>query len=173
MTQITNNLCSFLDEARHVQLDEKTIEKAKHHIVDTIAAMISGTALDVGKRSFKALPSFEGLPEATVFGQKKRYPAYWAAMFNAMLAHADETDDSHETSITHPGCRIVPTAMAMAQREKKRRHGFHSCCVRGLRRRAATHGSAWRHGFEQCGHLFPRHGRCLWLRCVRQCAGQF
>ena len=119
MTQITNNLCAFLDEARHAQLDAKTIEKAKHHIVDTIAAMISGTALHVGEKAFKALPSFEGLPEATVFGQSKRYPSYWAAMFNAMLAHADETDDSHETSITHPGCGIVPTAMAMAHREKK------------------------------------------------------
>ena len=119
MTQITHKLCQFLDEARHVQLDERTIEKAKHHIVDTIAAMISGTALHVGHKALNALPSFEGLPEATVFGQAKRYPAYWAAMFNAMLAHADETDDSHETSITHPGCGIVPTAMAMAQREKK------------------------------------------------------
>ena len=119
MTQITHKLCHFLDEARHVQLDERTIEKAKHHIVDTIAAMISGTALHVGHKALNALPSFEGLPEASVFGQAKRYPAYWAAMFNAMLAHADETDDSHETSITHPGCGIVPTAMAMAQREKK------------------------------------------------------
>jgi 2-methylcitrate dehydratase PrpD len=119
MTQITNKLCQFLDEARHGHLDERTIEKAKHHIVDSIAAMISGTALHVGKKAVNALPAFEGLPEATVFGQSKRYPAYWAAMFNAMLAHADETDDSHETSITHPGCGIVPTAMAMAQREKK------------------------------------------------------
>ena len=119
MTQITNKLCQFLDEARSVQLDERTIEKAKHHIVDSIAAMISGTALHVGEKALNALPAFEGLPEATVFGQSKRYPAYWAAMFNAMLAHADETDDSHETSITHPGCGIVPTAMAMAQRERK------------------------------------------------------
>ena len=119
MTHITQQLCDFLDSARHACLDEKTIEKAKHHIVDTIAAMISGTALHVGHKALNALPSFEGHPEATVFGQSKRYPAYWAAMFNAMLAHADETDDSHETSITHPGCSIVPTAMAMAQRQKK------------------------------------------------------
>jgi 2-methylcitrate dehydratase PrpD len=36
-----------------------------------------------------------------------------------MLAHADETDDSHEASVTHPGCGVVPTAMAMAQRQRK------------------------------------------------------
>jgi 2-methylcitrate dehydratase PrpD len=34
-----------------------------------------------------------------------------------MLAHADETDDSHAPSLTHPGCGIVPAALAMAERE--------------------------------------------------------
>jgi len=119
MAQITSELCEFLANAPQATLDERVIEKAKHHIIDTVAAMISGTALHVGEQALKALPAFEGLPEATVFGQSRRYPAYWAAMFNAMLAHADETDDSHETSVTHPGCGVVPTAMAMAQRQRK------------------------------------------------------
>lgn len=119
MPQITQQLCDFLAEARQAPLEPPVIEKAKHHIVDTVAAMISGTALHVGERALAALPAFEGRPEATVFGQAGRYPVYWAAMFNAMLAHADETDDSHESSKTHPGCGIVPTALAMAQRERK------------------------------------------------------
>lgn len=119
MPQITQQLCDFLADARDATLDAAVIEKAKHHIVDTAAAMISGTALHVGERALAALPAFEGRPEATVFGQTTRYPAYWAAMFNAMLAHADETDDSHESSKTHPGCGIVPTALAMAQRQGK------------------------------------------------------
>lgn len=119
MAQITRQLCEFLSDARHAPLAAPVIEKAKHHIVDTVAAMVSGTALHVGERALAALPAFEGRPEATVFGQGRRYPAYWAAMFNAMLAHADETDDSHESSKTHPGCGIVPTALAMAQRERK------------------------------------------------------
>ena len=36
-----------------------------------------------------------------------------------MLAHADETDDSHAPSLTHPGCGIVPAALAMAEREHR------------------------------------------------------
>jgi len=36
-----------------------------------------------------------------------------------MLAHADETDDSHAPSQTHPGCGIVPAALAMAERERR------------------------------------------------------
>jgi 2-methylcitrate dehydratase PrpD len=40
-----------------------------------------------------------------------------AALANGMLAHADETDDSHAPSQTHPGCGIVPAALAMGERE--------------------------------------------------------
>ena len=42
-----------------------------------------------------------------------------AALANGMLAHADETDDSHAPSLSHPGCAIVPAALAMAERERR------------------------------------------------------
>jgi 2-methylcitrate dehydratase PrpD len=35
-----------------------------------------------------------------------------------MLAHADETDDSHSRSQTHPGCGVVAASLAMAERER-------------------------------------------------------
>src|SRR5437764_14295332 len=41
-----------------------------------------------------------------------------------MLAHADETDDSHAPSLTHPGCGIVPAALAMAEREEATGEAF-------------------------------------------------
>lgn len=41
-----------------------------------------------------------------------------AALAGGMLAHADETDDSHAASLTHPGCGIVPAALAMAESRK-------------------------------------------------------
>ncbi|MBI2209165.1 MAG: MmgE/PrpD family protein [Deltaproteobacteria bacterium] len=34
-----------------------------------------------------------------------------------MHAHADETDDTHFASRTHPGCAIIPAALAMAEKE--------------------------------------------------------
>ena len=40
-----------------------------------------------------------------------------AALANGMLAHSDETDDSHAPSQTHPGCGIVAAALAMAEPE--------------------------------------------------------
>ncbi len=112
----TLNVTRFIAQALQTDMSARLIEKAKHHIVDTVAAMVSGVALDVGRSALAALPTFAGQEEATVIGTGQRLPVFSAAMFNAMLAHADETDDSHEKSLYHPGCAIVPTAFAMAQR---------------------------------------------------------
>ena len=40
-----------------------------------------------------------------------------AAFAMGMMAHSDETDDSHERAGMHPGCAIVPAALAVAERE--------------------------------------------------------
>jgi 2-methylcitrate dehydratase PrpD len=111
----TQNLASFLAGCTGCGIPDTVVEKAKHHIVDTFAAMISGIKLDVGVRALAAASAFEGRPEASVVGHREGLPAYAAAMINAMLAHADETDDSHEMAKFHPGCSIVPTAWAIAQ----------------------------------------------------------
>jgi 2-methylcitrate dehydratase PrpD len=38
-----------------------------------------------------------------------------AALANGVLAQADETDDSHAPSLSHPGCAVVPAAFAAAE----------------------------------------------------------
>lgn len=117
--QVTEALSNFVEGARAAPMGEGVIEKTKHHIVDTVAAALSGVKLDVGARALAAAGAFTGHAEAVVFGCAERFPAYWAAMFNAMLAHADETDDSHERSKIHPGCGIVPSALAVVQRHQR------------------------------------------------------
>lgn len=88
--------------------------KAKHHILDTIAAMLSGTQLLPGKRADEYGDRLGGPAEANVLGSGKQIGYTAAAFINALLAHADETDDSHAPSLTHPGCSIVPAALTTA-----------------------------------------------------------
>lgn len=111
----SDNLIQFISTAHSAALSEAVIEKTKHHIVDTMAAMISGIPLHVGKRALAVVPAFTGREEALVIGTNSMLPAYAAAMVNAMLAHADETDDSHASAKFHPGCGIIPSALALAQ----------------------------------------------------------
>ncbi|WP_157792900.1 MmgE/PrpD family protein [Bordetella genomosp. 8] len=115
----TRNVSGLIAGALGTPMSDRLIEKAKHHIVDTVAAMVSGAALDVGKRALATAPVFAGQEQATLIGTGQRLPVFSAAMLNAMLAHADETDDSHEKSVFHPGCAVVPAALAMAQLQRR------------------------------------------------------
>ncbi|MBI3938288.1 MAG: MmgE/PrpD family protein, partial [Betaproteobacteria bacterium] len=59
-----------------------------------------------------------GAREAGVAGTRLATSATDAAFANAIMAHADETDDSHQPAFFHPGCAVVPAALAMGEREK-------------------------------------------------------
>lgn len=94
------------------------IEKAKHHILDTLAAMISGAQLKPGSMAIDFMRSQDGREEVTIAASNIITTAINAAQVNATLAHADETDDTHQRARFHPGCVIVPAALSIAEREK-------------------------------------------------------
>ena len=112
-------LSAYIASAIARPLPAAVVEKTKHHILDTVAAMISGSRLAPGKQAMGYVKSLGGAKEACVIGSKIITTAVNAALANGMLAHADETDDSHAPSLTHPGCGIVPAALAMAERERQ------------------------------------------------------
>ena len=56
-------------------------------------------------------------PEASVLTTNIRTSAVNAALANGMFGHADETDDFEPVTKAHPGCAVVPAALAMAERE--------------------------------------------------------
>src|SRR5256885_6645149 len=90
-------------------------EKTRHHVLDALAAIISGSRLKAGKLAAGYVARFAGTPEATVIGTALMVPAEFAALANGMAGHADETDDSHLGGRFHPGCGIVPAALAVAE----------------------------------------------------------
>jgi 2-methylcitrate dehydratase PrpD len=112
---IMTSLSTYMSEAINRPLPEEVVEKAKHHILDTLAAMISGTALLPGERALQFAQAYGGKEICTVVGSKIVCGAIEAALANGVLAHADETDDSHAPSQSHPGCAVVPAALAAGE----------------------------------------------------------
>jgi 2-methylcitrate dehydratase PrpD len=110
-------LSAYLAGALRRPLPPPVAEKTKHHLLDTLAAMISGARLPPGRKAIAFARSRGGPKEASLVADGFLAGAENAALANGMLAHADETDDSHAPSLTHPGCGIVPAALAMAERE--------------------------------------------------------
>jgi 2-methylcitrate dehydratase PrpD len=109
-------LAAYIAQARKRKLPPPVSEKTKHHVLDTVAAMVSGARLLPGRKAIAYVRARGGVREAAVVATRLVTSAENAAMANGMLAHADETDDSHAPSLTHPGCGIVPAALAMAER---------------------------------------------------------
>ena len=111
-------LSAYIAGALRRPLPAAVAEKSKHHLLDTIAAMISGSRLSPGKKAISFAKALGGIKEACVVGSRLVTSAANAALANGMLAHADETDDSHSRSQTHPGCGVVAASLAMAERER-------------------------------------------------------
>src|SRR5687768_9951473 len=113
MDEVSDYIATTLDKP----LPEEVAEKTKHHLLDTLGAIVSGSQMLPGQMAAKYARSVGGTPESTVIGTDLVISAANAAMANGMSAHADETDDSHAPSLTHPGCAIVPASLAMAERQ--------------------------------------------------------
>jgi 2-methylcitrate dehydratase PrpD len=119
ISPVMRRLSRYIASALQRLVPSAVIEKTKHHILDTIAAMVSGSRLVPGMKAIAYVKTLGGVKEAGVIGSPIVTTAVNAALANGMLAHADETDDSHAPSLTHPGCGIVPAALAMAERERQ------------------------------------------------------
>lgn len=115
---ITGQLGRYMAEAHSCDLPADVTRKAKNHILDTVAAMVSGASLMPGQKAIAYIRTLGGTPEAQVVRSDIVTSAANAALANGMLAHADETDDMHLPTKCHPGCGIVPAALAMAEREE-------------------------------------------------------
>jgi 2-methylcitrate dehydratase PrpD len=114
----TAKLAAYIAAATRRALPPAVVEKTKHHLLDTLAAMVSGSRLAPGELAISYARTLGGPREASIAGTRLVVGAQAAALANGMLAHADETDDSHQPSFHHPGCAVVPAALAMAERER-------------------------------------------------------
>lgn len=88
---------------------------AKLHVLDTLAAMVSGSRLKPGNLAARYVESLGGKPQSMVVGTDIVTTAVNAAFANAMAAHSDETDDTNGHGTGHPGCGAVPAALATAE----------------------------------------------------------
>src|SRR5947208_10387037 len=77
--------------------------------------MISGAELPPGKFAIQFARAYKGEKIATVAASNVVCGPIEAAMANGMLAHSDETDDTHSFSQSHPGCSVVPAALAAGE----------------------------------------------------------
>jgi len=108
-------LSEYMAQAMHNKLSPEVALQAKFHLLDTYAAIISGSELAAGVSGLNYIKRYASSGKCTVMGSKLKASPIDAALANGMMGHADETDDSHNRSRSHPGCSVVPAATAGAE----------------------------------------------------------
>lgn len=108
-------LSSYMTAARKSTVPDDVAEVAKHHILDTFAAMVSGSQLVPGQAALKFAKSYGGEKVSTVICSNVLCGPMEAALVNGVLGHSDETDDAHAPTFAHPGVAVVPAALAVGE----------------------------------------------------------
>jgi 2-methylcitrate dehydratase PrpD len=115
ISPVMEKLSAYMAEARNRALPDNVLQETKHHILDTIAAMVSGSELPPGRIAIDFARSYGGEKIATVVASEVLCGPIEAAFANGELAHSDETDDDFTTGGAHPGCALVPAALAAGE----------------------------------------------------------
>jgi 2-methylcitrate dehydratase PrpD len=120
--KIIDTIAEYMLAARQIKLPAEVMQKGKSHILDTFAAIVSGSTLQAGKLGLQHARAQGGKEECAVLGSNLKTTPMLAAFANGMSAHADETDDSN--SQLHPGCAMVPAALAIAESQNRSGDAF-------------------------------------------------
>jgi len=127
----TARLAAYIAGARASAVPPAVADKAAMHVADTLAAIMSGACLPPGQQGAGYVRGLGGAPVSTVVSARLRTDPVSAALANGMSAHADETDDSHAPSISHPGCAVVPAALAVAEQQRSTGEEFLRAVIAG------------------------------------------
>jgi 2-methylcitrate dehydratase PrpD len=116
VSPIMDTLSRYMAGAADRPLPAPVAERTKQAVLDTLAAMISGSELPPGEIALKFARAYKGDAVATVVASDIVCGPLEAVLANGMLAHSDETDDSHPASLSHPGASAVPAALAACEK---------------------------------------------------------
>jgi 2-methylcitrate dehydratase PrpD len=115
ISPVMAKLGTYMSEASRRAIPPRVLEETKYHVLDTLAAMISGSELPPGHQALQFARAYGGEKIATIVGSDTLGGPLETAIVNGALAQSDETDDNYSAGGAHPGCAVVPAALAVGE----------------------------------------------------------
>jgi len=154
---LISELAEFVARTSFDDLPKPVVEAAKLRILDTVGSGIWGRHEGDSGRLVSIAAELGGAPEATIWGEKKKLPATWAAYINGYAGIY--MGDTCRFSGAHPGPVIVPAALAIAERENSSGKELITAVVLGyeifVRIGRAIYPAIAARGFHATGVLGP------------------
>lgn len=96
-------------------LNEQLRAIIKRLVEDQLAVQIGCSSLPWSKQILELTLSTARPGSSTIVRSDRKVSAADAAFVNAIYGHGFEYDDAHPESASHPGCCVVPTALALGE----------------------------------------------------------
>ena len=115
LSPLMQELSAYIAGAVKRKLPDEVAERARLHLVDVVASMLSGSRQLPGMRAIAYIKPLGGTRQAGVIGTRIVTTTLNAVLANGTFGHADETDDTHPPTRSHPGTSVVPTVLALSE----------------------------------------------------------
>jgi 2-methylcitrate dehydratase PrpD len=116
--EIAQVLARFVTHTDFDALPVAVIKKAKELILDQLGCQIAASSLPWSKAVYEYVKDNKGLiEESTIINYGLKTTAQDSAFVNACFGHGFLADDTHLRTAAHLGCMIVPSAMAVGEKE--------------------------------------------------------
>jgi 2-methylcitrate dehydratase PrpD len=118
MNDVTRAMAEMVVSLERRHLSDEIVDLITRAFVDTLGCGLAGVPQPDGQIARGWVESMGGAPEATLIGGGgARVPAGPAALANGVTMHALDYDDFALKRMLHPSVVLVPTVLALGERE--------------------------------------------------------
>ena len=110
-----DRLSRLVEETSVERLPDPAVQAARLVLLDTIGAMVAGSALPENRRLADSLHERRSRPAATLLGHGGRVDPLLATFANATAGVALEVDEGSRLGGGHPAIHVIPAALAVAE----------------------------------------------------------
>lgn len=124
MAHETRALAKFVAELAFDDIPARVVKRALDVFVDQIGSQIGCSELPWARQVREAYRKAGGAAEATVIRYGDRLPVTAAAFINSTFGHSFEYDDGNPRFLGHPGTELIPSLVAISEREHRSGRDF-------------------------------------------------
>ena len=111
----TDQLAHYVARAKFEDFPREVVAKAKACIQDAVGCALGAAQTELGRRYIESAKNSGGQGPCTVIGDGARISCLSAAQANTDLTSLLDFDDMHWLTLTHPGCAVVCSALAVVE----------------------------------------------------------
>lgn len=118
---LIRRLSEYVAHTTVKDLPPAVVAQAEHILLDTLGAILSATAphYTAGRILREFITGQGGAPESTLIGTRQRASCINAALYNGTLGYYSDIESHHPGAIMHGAAIVVPSALAIAERNQR------------------------------------------------------